>query len=170
MCRECGPKSRGSQFNVLGWSPMWFLQTCVQCFKLCITSCRTLWTSETWLTCYGLPSFSIVVYLKPDCGCLAGSNSNGMLWMCTYAKDVGALEDLYLCDYCVHTHMHTHTHSDGIQRAVAFTQYPHYSCSTTGSSLNAIYRHQKKNSSKMAWSVIDRWPIHRGLIQVSMLP
>lgn len=30
---------------------------------------------------------------------------------------------------------------DGIKRAVAFTQYPQYSCSTTGSSLNEIYRY-----------------------------
>uniref|UniRef100_A0A672GAM5 Ferrochelatase n=1 Tax=Salarias fasciatus TaxID=181472 RepID=A0A672GAM5_SALFA len=29
------------------------------------------------------------------------------------------------------------------ERAVAFTQYPQYSCSTTGSSLNAIYRYDK---------------------------
>ncbi|XP_072020876.1 ferrochelatase, mitochondrial-like isoform X2 [Amphiura filiformis] len=59
---------------------------------------------------------------------------------------------------------------DGIRRAVAFTQYPQYSCSTTGSSLNAIYRHYAKNSelltnSKLAWSVIDRWPTHPLLIQ-----
>jgi protoporphyrin/coproporphyrin ferrochelatase len=30
--------------------------------------------------------------------------------------------------------------ADGVQRAVAFTQYPQYSCSTTGSSLNELYR------------------------------
>jgi hypothetical protein len=29
---------------------------------------------------------------------------------------------------------------DGVRRAIAFTQYPQYSCSTTGSSLNDIYR------------------------------
>ena len=69
----------------------------------------------------------------------------------------------------VYTHTHTHTHSDGIERAVAFTQYPHYSCSTTGSSLNAIYRHQRKSLAKMTWSVIDRWPIHKGLVQVSSI-
>ncbi|XP_064388468.1 ferrochelatase, mitochondrial-like [Halichondria panicea] len=56
---------------------------------------------------------------------------------------------------------------DGIQRAVAFTQYPQYSCSTTGSSLNAIYRHLTKTSShsNIQWSVIDRWPIQQGLVQ-----
>ena len=57
--------------------------------------------------------------------------------------------------------------ADGVQRAVAFTQYPQYSCSTTGSSLNAILRHYKKNpndANLMNWSVIDRWPTHPGLI------
>ncbi|KAL7989121.1 hypothetical protein Chor_008040 [Crotalus horridus] len=57
---------------------------------------------------------------------------------------------------------------DGIERAIAFTQYPQYSCSTTGSSLNAIYRyyHQKGEKPKMKWSTIDRWPTHPLLIQV----
>ncbi|CAM9415749.1 unnamed protein product [Lampetra planeri] len=56
---------------------------------------------------------------------------------------------------------------DGIQRAVAFTQYPQFSCSTTGSSLNAIYRHyeQRGTPPRMAWSVIDRWPTHPGLVK-----
>ncbi|KAI4817158.1 hypothetical protein KUCAC02_009436 [Chaenocephalus aceratus] len=51
---------------------------------------------------------------------------------------------------------------DGVERAVAFTQYPQYSCSTTGSSLNAIYRYysNRVDSPKMRWSVIDRWPTH----------
>ena len=64
---------------------------------------------------------------------------------------------------------------DGIERAVAFTQYPQYSCSTTGSSLNAIYKHYAKNSdlltsSSLKWSVIDRWPTHPLLIQVGVKP
>ncbi|GFR94006.1 ferrochelatase [Elysia marginata] len=56
---------------------------------------------------------------------------------------------------------------DGVQHAVAFTQYPQYSCSTTGSSLNAIYRYYKKKgiNDGMVWSVIDRWPTHPGLVQ-----
>ena len=33
--------------------------------------------------------------------------------------------------------------ADGVRRAVAFTQYPQYSCSTTGSSLNELYRRGK---------------------------
>nr|XP_039259139.1 ferrochelatase, mitochondrial-like [Styela clava] len=54
---------------------------------------------------------------------------------------------------------------DGVERAIAFTQYPQYSCSTTGSSLNAIYKYyQNKPKSRMQWSVIDRWPIHDGLL------
>ncbi|XP_030781835.1 ferrochelatase, mitochondrial isoform X3 [Rhinopithecus roxellana] len=57
---------------------------------------------------------------------------------------------------------------DGLERAIAFTQYPQYSCSTTGSSLNAIYRYYNQMGRKptMKWSTIDRWPTHHLLIQV----
>lgn len=56
---------------------------------------------------------------------------------------------------------------DGVERAVAFTQYPQYSCSTTGSSLNAIYRYYSNRDErpKMSWSVIDRWPTHPLLVE-----
>ncbi|KAJ1304730.1 hypothetical protein OPQ81_005868 [Rhizoctonia solani] len=62
---------------------------------------------------------------------------------------------------------------DNVKRAVAFTQYPQYSCSTTGSSLNELYRQSTSNSdfgtptqvSQIQWSVIDRWQTHPGLIQ-----
>ncbi|XP_035985199.1 ferrochelatase, mitochondrial [Fundulus heteroclitus] len=56
---------------------------------------------------------------------------------------------------------------DGVERAVAFTQYPQYSCSTTGSSLNAIYRYYRNRGDrpKMRWSVIDRWPTHPLLVE-----
>ncbi|XP_035523539.1 ferrochelatase, mitochondrial [Morone saxatilis] len=56
---------------------------------------------------------------------------------------------------------------DGVERAVAFTQYPQYSCSTTGSSLNAIYRYYSNRGDrpKMKWSVIDRWPTHPLLVE-----
>ncbi|XP_056874087.1 ferrochelatase, mitochondrial isoform X1 [Takifugu flavidus] len=56
---------------------------------------------------------------------------------------------------------------DGVERAVAFTQYPQYSCSTTGSSLNAIYRYYRNRGErpKMSWSVIDRWPTHPLLVE-----
>lgn len=67
-------------------------------------------------------------------------------------------------------------------RAVAFSQYPQYSCSTTGSSLNDIWRWRQRLEGKRAgnateeaeaanapdgsikWSVIDRWPTHPGLV------
>jgi len=57
---------------------------------------------------------------------------------------------------------------DGVKRAVAFTQYPQYSCSTTGSSLNEMFRQLKKKGEEndIAWSVIDRWPTHPGLVEV----
>ncbi|XP_061656299.1 ferrochelatase, mitochondrial isoform X1 [Phyllopteryx taeniolatus] len=56
---------------------------------------------------------------------------------------------------------------DEVDRAVAFTQYPQYSCSTTGSSLNAIYRYYRSRGDrpKMCWSVIDRWPTHPLLVE-----
>ena len=52
--------------------------------------------------------------------------------------------------------------ADGMDHCIAFTQYPQYSCSTTGSSFNGIYRHiiqrQKGgNPTKMTFSAIDRW-------------
>jgi len=56
---------------------------------------------------------------------------------------------------------------DGVTRAVAFTQYPQYSCSTTGSSLNEMYKQLKKSGQQhdIEWSVIDRWPTHPGLVE-----
>lgn len=61
-------------------------------------------------------------------------------------------------------------------RAVAFTQYPQYSCSTTGSSLNELWKWRNRLEGKNAngevdaagaiqWSVIDRWPAHSGLVE-----
>ncbi|KAL1956786.1 hypothetical protein VTO42DRAFT_6840 [Malbranchea cinnamomea] len=61
-------------------------------------------------------------------------------------------------------------------RAVAFTQYPQYSCSTTGSSLNELWKWRMRLEGKRAnggvepegtiqWSVIDRWPTHHGLVE-----
>ena len=72
---------------------------------------------------------------------------------------------------------------------MAFTQYPQYSCSTTGSSLNAIARYyaakarkaKLENDNKVTyfdppeaaqiptdpqWSVVDRWQTHPGFIKV----
>merc|ERR1712045_922858 len=56
---------------------------------------------------------------------------------------------------------------DGIERVVAFSQYPQYSCTTSGSSMTAIYQHyaQRSEESNMKWSVIDRWATHPPLIK-----
>lgn len=63
-------------------------------------------------------------------------------------------------------------------RAVAFTQYPQYSCSTTGSSLNELWKWRQKlegksdnfsNDGSINWSVIDRWPAHPGLVDAIAL-
>ncbi|CAG98692.1 ferrochelatase HEM15 [Kluyveromyces lactis] len=56
---------------------------------------------------------------------------------------------------------------DGVSRAVAFSQYPQFSYSTTGSSINELWR-QIKNldpERQISWSVIDRWPTQPGLIK-----
>jgi ferrochelatase len=60
---------------------------------------------------------------------------------------------------------------DGVRRAIAFTQYPQYSCSTTGSSLNELYRQLRDvdKEGEIEWSVIDRWPTHPGLVEVRQL-
>jgi protoporphyrin/coproporphyrin ferrochelatase len=59
---------------------------------------------------------------------------------------------------------------DGVKRAVAFTQYPQYSCSTTGSSLNELYRQGLQDAFPgVEWSVIDRWGTHPGFIEVRVL-
>ncbi|KAL2023038.1 hypothetical protein VTK56DRAFT_3948 [Thermocarpiscus australiensis] len=56
-------------------------------------------------------------------------------------------------------------------RAVAFSQYPQYSCSTTGSSLNELWKWRQRLEGKagsdgtIKWSVIDRWPAHPGLVE-----
>ena len=56
---------------------------------------------------------------------------------------------------------------DGVTRAVAFTQYPQFSCATTGSSLNELWRAAKKVGLRdaFAWSVIDRWPVHPTFVE-----
>ncbi|HEX3234763.1 MAG TPA: ferrochelatase [Gemmatimonadales bacterium] len=56
--------------------------------------------------------------------------------------------------------------ADGVQRAVAFTQYPQWSCSTTGSSLNELWRATERTGlrDRFEWSLIDRWPVHPGFI------
>lgn len=57
--------------------------------------------------------------------------------------------------------------ADGVKRAIAFTQYQHYSCATTGSSLNELWRVAGRlgMARDFEWSVIDRWPTHPGFIR-----
>jgi ferrochelatase len=78
-------------------------------------------------------------------------------------------------------HMYAQLLEDGFGggkggRAVAFTQYPQYSCSTTGSSLNELWKWRNRLEGGRAtgeanppgaitWSVIDRWPAHSGLVE-----
>ncbi|CAP71253.1 uncharacterized protein PODANS_6_6190 [Podospora anserina S mat+] len=78
-------------------------------------------------------------------------------------------------------HMYRQLLADGFGngkggRAVAFTQYPQYSCSTTGSSLNELWKWRQRLEGKagplddgsdgtIKWSVIDRWPVHPGLVE-----
>ena len=63
-------------------------------------------------------------------------------------------------------------------RAIAFSQYPQYSCSTTGSSLNELWKWRSRlegrtcgsdagngQDGSIQWSVIDRWPVHKGLVE-----
>jgi ferrochelatase len=57
-------------------------------------------------------------------------------------------------------------HADGVRRAIAFTQYPQWSCSTTGASLNELWREQDRLGLRAAfdWSLIDRWHTHPAFI------
>lgn len=57
--------------------------------------------------------------------------------------------------------------ADGVTRAVAFSQYPHWSCTTTGSSINHLNRtlKQKGLQDEFKWQVLDRWPLAPGFIQ-----
>ncbi|KAJ8913191.1 hypothetical protein NQ315_009028 [Exocentrus adspersus] len=51
---------------------------------------------------------------------------------------------------------------DGVERAILFSQYPQYSCATSGSSFNEIYRLLKRKPipKGLKLSIIDRWPTH----------
>jgi protoporphyrin/coproporphyrin ferrochelatase len=57
--------------------------------------------------------------------------------------------------------------ADGVRRAIAFTQYPQFSCATTGSSLNELWRAAAREGldGDFDWSVIDRWPTHPTFIE-----
>ncbi|XP_047352380.1 ferrochelatase, mitochondrial isoform X1 [Vespa velutina] len=51
---------------------------------------------------------------------------------------------------------------DGVERTIIFSQYPQYSCATSGSSFNAIHAYYKNRElpKNMKWSIIDRWATH----------
>lgn len=55
---------------------------------------------------------------------------------------------------------------DGVRRAVAFSQYPQFSYSTTGSTMNELYRQTMKldPDRTINWSFIDRWPKNPGFV------
>ncbi|KAE8751700.1 hypothetical protein FOCC_FOCC001548 [Frankliniella occidentalis] len=57
---------------------------------------------------------------------------------------------------------------DKPQHTVVFSQYPQYSCATTGSSFNAIFTHYSKKPmpAGMSWSIIDRWATNPKLAKV----
>lgn len=57
--------------------------------------------------------------------------------------------------------------ADGVRRAVAFSQYPQFSCTTTGSSLNELWRAERRLglTGRFDWSIIDRWPTHPGFVK-----
>jgi ferrochelatase len=52
--------------------------------------------------------------------------------------------------------------ADGVTRAVAFSQFPQWSCTTSGSSLNELWRNLKEHNmaDQIKWSVLDRWHSH----------
>ncbi|KAK8380083.1 hypothetical protein O3P69_016614 [Scylla paramamosain] len=56
---------------------------------------------------------------------------------------------------------------EGAENCVAFSQYPQYSCSTTGSSMNAIHKFyaNRPTETKLKWSVIDRWSTNPFLVK-----
>ncbi|CAH0731109.1 unnamed protein product, partial [Brenthis ino] len=56
---------------------------------------------------------------------------------------------------------------DGVERAIIFSQYPQYSCATTGSSLNAIADFYKNRPlPDIKFSLIERWATNRHLATV----
>lgn len=56
---------------------------------------------------------------------------------------------------------------DGITRAVAFSQYPQFSYSTTGSTMNELYRKTLELDPQrtIEWSFIDRWPKQKSFVE-----
>eukprot|EP00938_MAST-03A_sp_MAST-3A-sp1_P003812 g3812.t1 len=55
---------------------------------------------------------------------------------------------------------------DGVEHAIAFSQFPQWSCTTSGSSMNELWREVRRlnMTDTFRWSVIDRWPVHSGFV------
>lgn len=55
---------------------------------------------------------------------------------------------------------------DGVKHAIAFSQFPQWSCTTSGSSMNELWRNIKKYNleDSFKWSLIDRWFNNSGYI------
>jgi ferrochelatase len=55
---------------------------------------------------------------------------------------------------------------DGVEHAIAFSQFPQWSCTTSGSSMNELWREVRRlnMTDTFRWSVIDRWPVHDGFV------
>lgn len=57
--------------------------------------------------------------------------------------------------------------ADGVERVVAFSQYPQWSCTTAGSSYNDLWAvlKEKKMENQFKFSLIDRWPLEPKFIE-----
>mmetsp|Transcript_28950 Transcript_28950/g.50919 ORF Transcript_28950/g.50919 Transcript_28950/m.50919 type:complete len:411 (-) Transcript_28950:287-1519(-) len=55
----------------------------------------------------------------------------------------------------------TQMKADGVEHAIAFSQFPQWSCTTTGSSMNELWRNLKAMGMEddFKWSLIDRWAL-----------
>lgn len=56
--------------------------------------------------------------------------------------------------------------ADGVEHAIAFSQYPQWCCNTSGSSYNHLWRELKAKGMEdtFKWSIIDRWFMSDGYI------
>ncbi|XP_075989818.1 ferrochelatase, mitochondrial isoform X2 [Anticarsia gemmatalis] len=104
-----------------------------------------------------------------------GGGSPILKWTNTQGKLLTEMLDRILPDSAPHKHYvafryvppfteetFAQLEKDGVERAVIFSQYPQYSCATTGSSLNAIADFYKNRNvpSNITFSMIERWGNH----------